>query len=132
MKQGPVQFIKVAVFALLVSSCSTVKVVPEGEYRLKKNSIEVLNTGRIKEADLLSYVRQKPNSEFLLGWNPFLSIYNWSNGTGNGWDRFVTKLGQAPVIFDSSLVKKSLWVTTEQSLMTALLQRASLHMLNIL
>jgi outer membrane protein assembly factor BamA len=107
MKQGPVQFIKVAVFALLVSSCSTVKVVPEGEYRLKKNSIEVLNTGRIKEADLLSYVRQKPNSEFLLGWNPFLSIYNWSNGTGNGWDRFVTKLGQAPVIFDSSLVKKS-------------------------
>lgn len=107
MKQGPVRCIMVLLISLLAYSCSTVKVVPEGEFRLKKNSIEVLNTGRIKEADLLSYVRQKPNSEFLLGWNPFLSIYNWSNGTGNGWDRFVTKLGQAPVIFDSSLVKKS-------------------------
>lgn len=107
MKQAAVRYITVLLFSLLTYSCSTVKVVPEGEFRLKKNSIEVLNTGRIKEADLLSYVRQKPNSEFLLGWNPFLSIYNWSNGTGNGWDRFVTKLGQAPVIFDSSLVKKS-------------------------
>lgn len=107
MKQGPVRYICVLLISLLAYSCSTVKVVPEGEFRLKKNSIEVLNTGRIKESDLLSYVRQKPNSEFLLGWNPFLSIYNWSNGTGNGWDRFVTKLGQAPVIFDSTLVKKS-------------------------
>lgn len=107
MKHSPGKYIKVLLFSLAAYSCSTVKVVPEGEFRLKKNSIEVLNTGKIKEADLLSYVRQKPNSEFLLGWNPFLSIYNWSNGTGNGWDRFVTKLGQAPVIFDSSLVKKS-------------------------
>lgn len=90
-----------------LSSCSTVKVVPEGEYRLKKNSIIIPVNSRVKESELVPYIRQKPNSEFLFGWNPFLSIYNWSNGTGNGWDRFVTRLGQAPVLYDSTLVDKS-------------------------
>lgn len=97
-------------FALIISilnSCSTVKVVPDGEYRLKKNTIYIPVNSKVKESELASYVRQKPNSEFLFGWNPFLNIYNWSDGTGSGWDRFVTRLGQAPVIFDSALVKKS-------------------------
>lgn len=100
----------IILFILIMSfltSCSTVKVVPEGEYRLKKNSIVLPLNSKIKESQLIPYVRQKPNSEFLLGWNPFLNVYNWSNGTGNGWDRFVTRLGQAPVIFDSTLVQKS-------------------------
>jgi len=98
----------VVIFILFLAvSCSTVKVIPDGEYRLRKNKITVTNSTKIKEAELLPYVRQKPNSEFLFGWNPFLSIYNWSNGKGNGWDRFVSKLGQAPVVFDSTLVKKS-------------------------
>ena len=98
----------VVLFLLFLAvSCSTVKVIPDGEYRLRKNKITVTNSTKIKEAELLPYVRQKPNSEFLFGWNPFLSIYNWSNGKGNGWDRFVSKLGQAPVVFDSTLVKKS-------------------------
>lgn len=98
----------VVIFILFLAvSCSTVKVIPDGEYRLRKNKIIVTNSTKIKEAELLPYVRQKPNSEFLFGWNPFLSIYNWSNGKGNGWDRFVSKLGQAPVVFDSTLVKKS-------------------------
>ncbi len=92
---------------ILAVSCSTVKVIPDGEYRLIKNKIVVLNSKKIKDVELLPYIKQKPNSEFLFGWNPFLSIYNWSNGKGNGWDRFVTKLGQAPVVFDSTLVKKS-------------------------
>jgi len=98
----------VVLFILFLAvSCSTVKVIPDGEYRLRKNKITVVNSTKIKEVELLPYVRQKPNSEFLFGWNPFLSIYNWSNGKGNGWDRFVSKLGQAPVVFDSTLVKKS-------------------------
>ena len=97
-------------FALMLSllaSCSTVKIVPDGEYRLKKNTVVIPVNSKVKESELTSYIRQKPNSEFLFGWNPFLSIYNWSDGTGSGWDRFVTRLGQAPVIFDSTLVKKS-------------------------
>ena len=91
----------------LLTSCSTVKVVPEGEYRLKKNSVIIPVSSKVKESELMSYIRQKPNNDIVLGWNPFLNIYNWSDGTGSGWDRFVTRLGQAPVIFDSALVKKS-------------------------
>lgn len=34
-------------------------------------------------------------------------IYNWSNGKSNGWNKFVKKIGQPPVILDSSLVRKS-------------------------
>ncbi|MDD3273477.1 MAG: BamA/TamA family outer membrane protein [Bacteroidales bacterium] len=90
-----------------LTSCSTVKVVPEGEYRLKKNSVIIPVSSKVKESELMSYIRQKPNNDIVLGWNPFLNIYNWSDGTGSGWDRFVTRLGQAPVIFDSALVKKS-------------------------
>lgn len=104
------RFIGYIAFALMLSlltSCSTVKIVPDGEYRLKKNTVIIPVNSRVKESELTSYIRQKPNSEFLFGWNPFLSIYNWSNGTGSAWDRFVTRLGQPPVIFDSTLVKKS-------------------------
>lgn len=93
-------------FALMLSllaSCSTVKIVPDGEYRLKKNTVVIPVNSKVKESELTSYIRQKPNSEFLFGWNPFLSIYNWSDGTGSGWDRFVTRLGQAPVILTAHL-----------------------------
>ena len=36
-----------------------------------------------------------------------MSVYNWSNGKGKGWDKFVQKIGQAPVIYDADLVESS-------------------------
>ena len=42
------------------------------------------------------------------GWNPFLNVYNWQTGKGNGWDRFVQKIGVAPVVYDPELVESSI------------------------
>lgn len=92
------------------SSCSTTRVVPQGSYRLKENKVTITNTLEFPTysvSDIQSYIRQKPNTYFVFGWNPFLYIYNWSNGKERFWDRFVRKIGQAPVIFDPKMVDDS-------------------------
>ena len=89
-------------------SCSTTRVLQDDQYRLQKNRIEVLNDRHFNVNDIEPYIKQSPNSYFIFGWNPFLNIYNWSTGKGNGWDRFVQKLGVAPVVYDPDLVESSI------------------------
>ena len=67
------------VFIFAASSCSTVKVIPEGESRLVENEIEILNSKKYQTSSLQPYIKQKPNSYFFLGWNPVLNLYHWSN-----------------------------------------------------
>lgn len=88
-------------------SCSTTRVLKEGEYSLARAKVNVLNDKDFKEGELTPYIQQKPNSYFIFGWNPFVSVYNWANGKGGPWDRFVQKLGTAPIIYDETLVDKS-------------------------
>ena len=92
---------------VILAACSTTKVIPQGESRLKQNHIKVLNSKSYKVSELEPYLKQKPNTYFIFEWNPFLNIYNWSNGKDNGWDRFVKKIGQEPVIFDPTLVNST-------------------------
>ena len=94
-------------YAVIAASCSTTKVIPEGESRLKSNRIIIENSKSYPASELQPYIKQKPNSSFIFGWNPFLNIYNWQNGKGGGWDKFANKVGQPPVIFDSALVTSS-------------------------
>lgn len=102
-------FFYLLLLALVISiySCSTVRVVPKGQSVLKENYIKVINNESLSPGNLYQYIRQQPNNSFLFGWNPFLVIYNWSNGKNNGWDKFVKKVGQKPVILDTLLVKRS-------------------------
>ncbi|MCD8312623.1 MAG: hypothetical protein LUC24_00500, partial [Bacteroidales bacterium] len=97
----------VAAAICLVLSCSTTRVLQEDEYRLARNTVEVTNDSKFSVNDLEPYLKQRPNSYFVFGWNPFLNVYNWQNGKGKGWDRFVSKIGVAPVVFDSTLVVSS-------------------------
>ena len=99
---------------VMVSSCSTTKVLTEDQTRLKSNVVTVVNRKEHPEYQNLQiekYIYQKENTYFIKtkrgGWNPFLYVYNWTNGKGKGWDKFVTKLGQAPVVFNPSLMTKS-------------------------
>ena len=96
----------VMAFACLIS-CSTTKVLQDNEYRLAKNEIEILNDKHFNPNQLQAYLKQKPNSYFIFGWNPFLNVYNWQNGKGKGWDKLVTKIGVAPVIYDAEQVSNS-------------------------
>ena len=100
------------IFAIVISgvialSCSTTRVLQEDQYRLADNNITVTNDRKFNTNSLTPYLKQKPNPSIFFGWNPFMSVYNWSNGKGNGWDKFVQKIGQAPVIYDAALVESS-------------------------
>ena len=93
--------------AMAAISCSTTRVLQEDQYRLADNNIKVTNDRKFNTASLTPYLKQEPNPSVIFGWNPFLSVYNWSNGKGKGWDKFVQKIGQAPVIYDADLVEST-------------------------
>ena len=95
------------ILGLTVLSCSTTRVLQEDEYRLSRNKIRITNDKEFSPNSLTPYLKQKPNPAIVAGWNPFLSIYNWTNGNGKAWDKFVQKIGQAPVIYDADLVESS-------------------------
>lgn len=92
---------------LVVISCSTTRVLPEGAYRLASNKVEVVGKERIPSNEISGYIRQQPNSSFLFGWNPLLNIYNWSDGSGKGINGFWERVGVAPVVFDPAMVESS-------------------------
>ena len=93
--------------ALLLHSCSTTRVLQDGEYRLAENDIVVTNDKTFNTKSIEPYLKQKPNSYFIFGWNPFLNVYNWTNGKGKGWDKFIRKIGVAPVVYDPDMVESS-------------------------
>ena len=93
---------------IFLASCSTTRVLQDGEYRLARNRITVDDPKEFNVNKLEPYLKQKPNSYFIFGWNPFLNVYNWSNGKGKGWDRFVQKIGVAPVVYDPDMVDSSI------------------------
>ncbi len=93
---------------LLITSCSTTKLLQEGEYRLASNSVVIENDSKFSTNEVSPYIKQKSNSYFIFGWNPFLNLYNTQNGKDGGWDKFVKKIGVAPVVFDSTQVSSSI------------------------
>ncbi len=107
MKRSTLRMAGLAAAVVALFSCSTTKVLQDGEYRLAKNTIKVTNDKDFNADGLMSYVKQKSNSSVIFNLNPFLNVYNWQNGRGKGWDKFVRKIGVAPVIYNPDLVDKS-------------------------
>ncbi len=103
--------IHISVYILFViivfASCNTTKYVPDGEYLLDKVHIKT----DIKEygsAELTSYVRQVPNSKMFWLNKTQLQIYSLSGQDTSRWiNRQFKKMGEPPVIFDSTLVYKT-------------------------
>lgn len=93
----------------LLPSCSTTRALPEGAYRLAENRIVIhKDKGNVPKSEIAPYVKQRSNTYFILGWNPFLNIYNWAKpGSEDGWSRFCRKIGQAPVALDETLIPDS-------------------------
>lgn len=96
-----------AIAVMNLISCSTTRVLQDDQFRLAKNKIKIENDKKFNPNLLQPYLKQKPNSYFIFGWNPFLNVYNWQNGKGKGWDKLVTKIGVAPVIYDAEQVSNS-------------------------
>lgn len=93
----------------LVCSCSTTRVLEDGQYRLAKNSVEVTNDKKFNPKEIEKYIQQKSNSYILFGWNPFLNIYNWSGKDADGFaSKLFRKVGEAPVVYNPSQVEASI------------------------
>ena len=87
-------------------SCSTTKLVPEGSYRLLSNKV-VFEGEKLSPNDVTPYIRQQAKKGLILGWSPGMSIYNWSNGSGQGINRVWETIGTPPVIFDPTQIEGS-------------------------
>ena len=88
---------------LTAISCSTTRVLQDDQYRLEKNRIEIVNDKEFNPNALNPYLKQKHK-----GWSPFLYVYNWANGNGKGWDKFVHRIGTAPIVYDPEMVDNTI------------------------
>ena len=89
---------------ILSVSCSTTRVLQDDQYRLARNKIRIENDKEFNSSQLNKYLKQNKG----LGWSPFLYVYNWTNGNGGGWDRFVQKIGKAPIVYSPEQVDNSI------------------------
>lgn len=97
--------------ALVLSSCSVTRHIPQGSYLLERNKIEVDHQTpkdeRLTEAELGRFVRQSPNKKFL-GTNLFLWIYSLANPDKNtALNRLMRRTGVEPVLLDTTQISRS-------------------------
>ena len=94
-------------FAALLASCSVNKFIPEGQYLL--NEVNIVSDTKVVEPSLFtSYIRQNPNAKWFNLVRVPMHIYNWSGkDSTNSFNRFLKKLGDAPVIYDASIMEKT-------------------------
>jgi hypothetical protein len=97
----------IIIICLILCSCNSTKYIPEGKYLLDKVKIES-DILEYKTIELKPYLRQQPNYK-MFGLNKTTyQIYNLSGRDSSKWlNRFFKKIGEEPVIFDSTLVYKT-------------------------
>ena len=97
-----------AVLVVTVMSCSLTKHVPEGKMLLDNVKINVTDSKAVTDKDLVGYLRQTPNHKVLGGLRLQLMTYNLSGRDSTGrFNRWIRRVGQAPVIYDSALTDAS-------------------------
>ena len=88
-----------------LTGCWSSRHVPQGSYLLDEVEIKVNDsTHTIDRQEMLTYLRQQPNHKMLWSTKFRLGVYNMSGSdTTRWWNRWIRKLGEAPVIYDSTL-----------------------------
>ena len=96
-----------AILLLTLAACSSTRHVSQGEFLLNKVKISLDSTSRqINDDEMMAYLRQQPNHKMLWSARLRLGIYNMSgNDTSKWWNRWIRKLGEPPVIYDSLLTE---------------------------
>jgi len=99
--------VQVLLLLLMLSSCRSTKHVADGEYLLNKVKFDSDNE-TYRTSDFTPYLRQQPNFKTfgLTKWQ--LYVYNWSGRNEKNWlNRQLRRIGEEPVILDTTLVKQS-------------------------
>ncbi len=102
---------RIVALGLLCSACSVTRHIPEGSYLLRKVTVETdketPRRDRITADELERYIRQTPNKR-LLGTNFYVWLYEQADSSKhNGWNNWKRRVGEAPVLLDASLMRKS-------------------------
>jgi len=109
MKRKSVLFRILLPLIAIAVSCSPVKHVPQGEYLLDKVKIETTGTeGQLDTEELVNFLRQAPNHKVLGFAKLQLATYSLSGADTTRWyNRWLRRVGQAPVIYDPELTEAS-------------------------
>ncbi len=83
---------------LLVSSCNPTKYLEEDEYLLDKYRLRIEN-GKLDHQELDNHIKPKPNKK-ILGIKFYLGLYDLSGKKDNGFNRWLRKIGEAPVKYN--------------------------------
>ena len=91
----------------LLGACSATKFIPEGEYMLE--SVSVKSTDKsLDVTSLKGYIRQHPNSKWFSLLKVPMGPYALSGrDTTKRINRFLQRVGEAPVIFDTVQANRS-------------------------
>ncbi|MCM1349448.1 MAG: BamA/TamA family outer membrane protein [Firmicutes bacterium] len=97
-----------AVVLLTVAGCSTTKHVPDGEMLLDEVKVQLDGDADVETSELVNYLRQTPNHKVLGFAKLQLGTYNLSGKDTTKWyNRWLRRIGQAPVIYDQELMEAS-------------------------
>lgn len=95
-------------FLGLLLSCSSTKHVPDGQYLLDDVSITVADNESVETSELYNFLRQQPNHKVLGFAKLQLATYSLSGRDTTKWyNRWLRRVGQPPVIYDSELTDAS-------------------------
>ncbi|GHU67268.1 membrane protein [Bacteroidia bacterium] len=101
-----IQYICLIALTTTFFACKSTKFVPDGEYLLDRIHIESDVPG-YSESELTPYLKQHPNFKMFGVSKVMLHVYSLSGKKDNGFNRFIRKLGDEPVLFDSLQVNKT-------------------------
>ena len=106
MKRKVQLYLYITLVALL-NSCSVNKFIPEEHYLLDEVHI-ISDTEEVQPSMFTSYLRQNPNAKWFNLVKVPMHIYCLSGkDSTNSFNRFLRKLGDAPVIYDANVTQKS-------------------------
>ncbi|MDE6277847.1 MAG: BamA/TamA family outer membrane protein [Muribaculaceae bacterium] len=98
----------VAALAVGLWACSSTKHVAEDEYLLDRVNITVKDGEEISTEELYNFLRQQPNHKVLGFAKLQLATYSLSGRDTTKWyNRWLRRVGQAPVIYDPELTAAS-------------------------
>src|SRR5690606_2919383 len=97
-------FALAVIFTFSMSSCGPARHLPDGELLLSKTQIKS-EEKKINKRKLKEYLKQEPNRQLLGMFKIYLGIYNLYYNKPESKIR--ERLGEPPVVFDSSLTVKS-------------------------
>ena len=98
----------VALAALILWGCSSTRHVPDGRMLLDRVDIEMDDSLGLDRLEMTNYLRQQPNHKVLGFAKLQLGMYNLSGSDTTRWyNRWLRRLGQAPVIYDPDLTDAS-------------------------